>query len=262
MASYNEIFQTNFKILKVFGLWTLETDGLLKKKLYNWYRRCLVFIIMIFVIQQYTDLYIIRHDVEKITFNICMNAGTTIAFFKIVRFNRILPGVASLRGKLNRNADEKNDEECKNILSRAAYEMKSLNILVHSTGCIFAVTMYIFSFFNQSGTRSLPLRQWYPFDIKISPNYELVFLYQVLITFSMATIAIDIDLSALGIMISMAAEYEILKRKIEKSFSEMYKQDVKGVQYVDQSLDEESVGIIKDLAVRHQEITGQVIWKF
>lgn len=256
MTSYSENFTANFKILKFFGLWTLETDSLLKKRLYSLYQRFLPSLIMLFAIQQYIDLYIVRHEFEKFNINFCLTAEVTLVFFKILRFTQIIPGVRALREKLNKNAKEEYDVEFKKILSIASSEIKILNLLLHATGCIFSVMLWMVPLFlfHQSGIKNLPARQWFPFDIQVSPNYESAFLYQVLFTFPVTMIPTDVDLSVIGFMISLSAEYEILKRNVERKFNEIYKDE-----NVDPSVaDAKTLEVIRDLAVRHQEITGQV----
>lgn len=259
MGSYGEIFNINFKVLQLFGLWTIETDSLLKKKLYYLYQRFSLLMIMLFCIQAYIDLYFVRHEIEKFTFNFCFAVVGGLIYFKSLNLTQILPGASGLRENLNRNAEEENDEECKKILSKASYEIKILNVLVHSMGVMVMLMLYIAPLFHRSGIRNLPIRQWFPFDIQISPNYELAFLYQILFSFPIAMIELEIDLSLIGLTISLSAEYDILKKNVEKNFSEIYKEKAKGVKNLDQSTaDAKTLEIIRNSVVRHQEITGQV----
>lgn len=257
MASYSEIFNTNFKILRFLGFSTLKTNSLLKKKLYSLYQRSLLFIMMIFNTQQYIGLYIVRHEIEKFSYNFCVATVVTLIFFKALKFARIVPSVNALREKLNRNTEEENDNECEKILAKAAYEMKILNRLFHPNGFILILIMAAAAILDKSSSRNLPVWQWFPFDIQGSPNYELAFLYQELMCFLMANIELENNLSLFGFIISMSAEYEILEINLKK-FNEIYKENMNNVENVDQIAKNAKVlEIIKNVAVRHQQITGQ-----
>lgn len=261
MASYSEIFNLNFKILYFLGLWTLETDNFLKKKLYYLYQQTSLFIIMVFGVQQYIDLYIFRHDMEKFTFNFCLVTLVTLIFFKSLRLTQFISGVSALREKLNENAEEENDDECKKILSKAAFEIKILNILVHSSGCFICGLICVSPLLDKSGTRNLAIRQWFPFDIQVSPNYEFASLYQVLLIFPIAIIELEIDLSVFGFIISLSAEYEILKRRLEE-FTEIYKETEDGDYKMNQNVqDAKTFEIFRDAVIQHQQITEQVFLK-
>lgn len=257
MASYSKTFNISFKILKFIGLWALETDNSLKKNLHYFYRCFSLLIVTLTIFSQFVDLYTVRHDRKKICLNLIISSQMAVGVLMNLMARKRISENNALREDLNRNAEEENDERCKNILSKSAVEMKYLiRIYIWPSYLAFAVLCLFPLFGFESGIGGLIFRQWLPFDVKVSPNYELLYLYQIYVIFVMGSHACSLNLALLGFKISLSAEYDVLQRYLEK-INEMYNEE-KDNNELDENMKEE---IIKNIVIRHQQILLQVYLK-
>lgn len=251
MALYSETFNFNFKVLRYIGLWTLKTNNNLAKQCYFLYQTFSLFIITSFVVLQYIDLYSIRNDIREFNFNLCATASATIYLFKTFRILKKLPLITRLREDLNCDAENETDENCKKVFNKAASEMNSLNKLFY----IMLYTLFFSWAFGplvdfKSSEKKLPIRQWFPFDVKISPYYEYAHFYQITSGFFVITKIVTIDLVTFGFMMSLSAEYDVLNEKI-KNFILFYgnsERDHASFQ------DKNGTALIKNFIDNHQKI--------
>lgn len=255
MASYSETFNTNFKILKLIGLWNVKTNSVTKNQIYFFYQIFMLLFIALFIILELFDLYFNRHDFEKFNFNLCSTITTTITLLKTLRGLQRLPEINHLRKNLNKYAEEETDDECKKIVGKAAGEMKFLNKLFYGmTGCLITVWLLTPLLDYKKGARKLPFRQYFPFELQTSPNYELAYLYQVFSCFILTSNIVSGDLAIFGFLISISYEYEILKKKLQK-LNELYeKHENKEVVEKGMNIEEKTLRIIKDVIGKHQQI--------
>lgn len=252
MASYREIFDFNFKILRYIGLWNIETKSALKSNLYFIYQCFSLLLMTLYNILAIIDLYIIRHDIEKFNYNLCAILPTIMALMKTLRALQKLPDLNRLNDALKRDPELEENENCKKSLLKAAREMDFINKFYYIFDYIFISIWLLTPLLDEeSGERKLPFRQWFPYNIQISPNYELTYIYQVISCFMTASNVVSSDLATYGFMIRISAEYDVLKYNLEK-LNEVYEIEEFDVDEIKK--DRETLRIIKSCVKHHQEI--------
>lgn len=100
-----------------------------------------------------------------------------------------------------------------NILLK--FEMMAFRVIVMILGgAIFAVIglVGVGDLVDSSG---LPLVSYYPFDIHYSPVFQLVYLHQMLATFTAASFNVTLDMFTNSLVIQLCCQFELLKRDIE-----------------------------------------------
>lgn len=69
---------------------------------------------------------------------------------------------------------------------------------------------------NNTISRLLPLKSWYPFDTKSSPNYEIVYVFQVISVYFLAQARINIDVFFISVILLLTAQLAILNLNISQ----------------------------------------------
>ena len=140
-------------------------------------------------------------------------------------------------------------DDYKEIFLKSAKEMKLINELIYSVG--YSTVLFYLStplLDNKFGTKNLPLRQWFPFDVKVTPNYELAYFYQTFYGFfiCLAT-CMSCELCFFSYMIKISAEYDILEKNI---------QDINQIFF--SGNDSKVLEMLKKAADHHQRIIQEV----
>lgn len=258
MGFYSENFELNFKVLTRIGLWDFRTRNLTKRQFYLFYQSFMLLFIALFNILEYIDLYVVKGDLEKFNYNLCSSVTTTVSFIRTLRNLYILPEINKLRKDLYKDAENETDQECRAILLKAAREIKFLNRLFYGMAyslisCWLSAPLLDY----RSGARKLPFRQWFPFDIQSTPNYEFAYIYQVLSCFLMTSNIVATDLSTFGYLIQISAEYNVLEkilRKLNAVYEKEYEIDKEKLEMKKLSNDEETSKIIRNAVYHHQQI--------
>nr|ALD51483.1 odorant receptor 119 [Locusta migratoria] len=131
-----------------------------------------------------------------------------------------------------------------------------------ATQTLWAAAPVIYQPLNEDGevTRLLPLSMWLPLDMNASPNYEVIYLVQVLLM-PLASASLLFDFVFIDLMVRIAAELEILDysfsglSKNPKSVSATSKNEFKSVHTVSDG--EINLQLAKNVK-HHQEILRSV----
>ena len=214
MSSDNSTFDINFTVLKLFGFWALDNEGnKLKNRIYVIYRWFGVAGYALCLSLQLIDLYFVMDDNEKMITNLCLTISVANGFSKLLRNLQKLSELKNLRQELTRMEGY---DDYKEIFSKATKEMKFMN------GACYAA-MYSLLFFyiltplldDETKSKNLPFRQWFPFDVKVTPNYELAYFYQVFYIFFTGSHFLFWELCFYAYIIKISAEYDILEKNIQ-----------------------------------------------
>lgn len=249
-------FDFNFNLLTRLGFWNIQTRSSAKRRFYCFFQSFMIVFFSSFLILQYIDLYVSRNDLEKFNFNLCSTVTLTVTLIKNLRSMYKLGDINKLRKDLYRDADNETDQECKAILVKASLEMRFINRLFYGM-CYLLIAGWLSTplIDYKSGARKLPIRQWFPFDIQPTPNYELAYTYQVLSCIFFVSTIVASDLSTFGLLIQISTEYDILNsilRKLNTVYENIDKEE-RGIKFK-YSSHRDTAEIIRDVVRHHQQI--------
>lgn len=207
-------FRANYLFLRFNGLWP-KSDSY-KMDIYTTYTITIsIFFIYAENIFQFVNIFFID-DLNK--------AGNVIfiAFCEIVAVFKLHVVIGKMYLVKNLFKEMKSEvfqplNSNQIVLARSAIKMvKNIYWLFFYVGI---TTLFFFSFYPiLDGTYQnyrLPFAVWYPFDYKKSPLYEIMYVHQVISTFYIATLNLNVDCLISTLMGFVAAQCDILCDKFE-----------------------------------------------
>ncbi|KAJ3663384.1 hypothetical protein Zmor_007659 [Zophobas morio] len=208
---WKSCIKLHLRVLRCLGLWPKNND-LYKLDLYTLYASVAALVILvghnscalINIFYVYNDL----QALAKIVFVATTNLQATFKMYTFVRniktFKQLL---AALNSDLFRPKTSQQFEIVKATLRtwRKAYAW-FLTIL-----CVI-ISMWSITPFLTGGVHhyQLPFDAWYPVEIKVSPNYEILYFYQLLCIWPISVGNIHVDSLFLAVMMYVKVQCEIL----------------------------------------------------
>lgn len=183
----------NIFILKMIGLWP-EGEASYKLNLYILQSSTLILVFLLgHIFFQAANIFVIFDDLEAVTGTIFILLTEIMAIFKSYYLIKNMKILKQLMGVLNnRLFQPKSSQQISTIgpfLGFWSTIYYSLSII--SAGAI--VFWAVFPILDQSHESRLPFLAWYPFDYKVSPYYELVYIYQIMSTSYIGSVNLNID---------------------------------------------------------------------
>ena len=192
----------NILKLKAVGLWPHKTY---KLNLYTlWAAISFICIISAHNIFQAINIIFLLDDLKAVTSIIFLNLSELLGMLKAYYLFRNMAILKQLMLTLNSDIFQPKNQQQQELIE-PNLKLWRLNYVVYwgmSLGAVFfwiAVPVLDKSVKNWQ----LPFSAWYPFDTKVSPNYEITYLYQAIgvIFVAISTLGVDTLIAALTMYI-------------------------------------------------------------
>ena len=162
-------------ILKCIGLWP--------EKFYtcNFYTLYAIFVAIVIVaghnLSQIINIFFVYTDLEALTATIFVLTTNILATIKMCLFVRNLKVIKQLFAVLDRDQFQPKSAHQRNLLQPSLKFWKVSFVVFHTVVALNVTLWSISPLTNEE--QKLPFLAWYPFNIDISPNYNIVYMYQV-----------------------------------------------------------------------------------
>lgn len=213
MTSFNWKSEINVNIcmLKIVGLWPNDDDGY-QRSLYTIYA---IIAISVFAIGhnvfQTINVYFVYTNIEALSGIIFVTITDLLALIKVYYFIKNITLVKDLLNTLNSSILQPKNTKQENLVRKSLGIWKVIYITfwipVGATLCLWAVFPILDGSFQ---TSRLPFSAWYPFDIKKSPVYEFIYIYQVTSIWFLATANLNMDMMITALLMYIGAQCDIL----------------------------------------------------
>jgi hypothetical protein len=207
---WGNVIRANIFMLRLTGLWPKsDTFGLTLYTLYS--TICVNFFVALHVLSQIIHIVLVLTNLEAVTETMFMCSAECLALFKMYTFIRNIALVKSLIRVLNCPTFRPKNSTQRLLVQGNLEFWKLVNdTFIPSVG----VTIVMWDVFpiltGRTKAFALPFPTWYPFDVKASPVYELVYLYQLISHFVLACAACNVDMLVIALMMSVGVQCEIL----------------------------------------------------
>ncbi|RZC32280.1 7tm 6 domain containing protein [Asbolus verrucosus] len=197
--------------LQILGLWP-GGDEAYKLNLYTLWS---TFSVSLFIVGQPVlktiNIIFIFGDLEAVIANVYLNLSEVLNVLKAYFTIKNMKILKQLMMTLNSDLFQPRNHKQINLVQSGLklWKINSSFFWMLAMGTVFF--MATSPFFNNSvKEHELPFSAWYPYDIKISPYYEITYVYQVIsITFSAST-AVCTDTLIAALFVYIGAQFDIL----------------------------------------------------
>ncbi|KAL6255133.1 hypothetical protein P5V15_013463 [Pogonomyrmex californicus] len=179
LEQFRKICAVHITCLKYIGLWALDSNAsTLLKCLYYVYSRCVLVIILVFMITLFADICLSFDDLSIVTDDGCIFAGIFVVFFKVMIFQIRREQIARLLCKTIDGCKElckfpvgSEDKILGKYLLLSRVSMYGFSVLG-----FFLVIALLFVVPVENG--ELPVRARYPFDTTVYPWHGIGFFVE------------------------------------------------------------------------------------
>ncbi|KAJ3636033.1 hypothetical protein MTP99_008882 [Tenebrio molitor] len=203
--------EINLKVLNSVGLWPRGQD-LYKLDWYTLYAVLAgVSIVAGHNLSQIVNIYFVYTDLEALTDTIFLMTTNILATVKMYLFVRSLALVKKLFVTLN---SPRFRPKCLRQVRLVQPALKQWKVSYVLFCCVvyFNVTVWSLGPILNGWVEDhrLPFEAWYPFDTKKSPNYELVYGYQVTCIWYITVTNLHLDTTIIALMMFVRTQCDIL----------------------------------------------------
>ncbi|RZC35812.1 7tm 6 domain containing protein, partial [Asbolus verrucosus] len=217
----------NIFILKLVGLWPKGNESYK----FNFYTLYAIISITLFVyghnITQTLNILFVLNDLEALTGTIVISLTLSLAIIKTYCIIRNMPTLKKLMIILNSGIFQPKSIHQKNLVKSNLKEWKMFYmvfLIITWNTVLFYITFPIFD--KSIKEYRLPLMAWYPYDTKISPSYEITYIYQIMGTFFVAMSNINIDTLIAALNMYVGAQCDILCDNLRNLRNEPFPDDI------------------------------------
>ena len=209
--SWKHTIKTNILMLQLVGLWP-KGDEIYKRDTYSLYAIISTIVIMgghnFF---QIINIFFVYKNLEALAGTIFITVTDVLASMKVYFFIRNVRLLKELMTTLNSKIFQpKNSNQIfmvRPALSSWKFMYVTFWIMAGSTVSMWS----IFPFLDNSvKEKRLPFAAWYPHNTKISPFYEITYLYQVVGIWYLTVANLNMDTMIAALMMCVGAQCDIL----------------------------------------------------
>ncbi|KAJ3663339.1 hypothetical protein Zmor_007628 [Zophobas morio] len=199
----------NLFFLRLVGLWPIGCDSY-KFSAYTTHAIISIIIIMgSYNFARVMNLFFIYTDLEELTGSIYLTVTDCLVLVKMYFFVQNIRMLKELIGHLDSDLFIPKNETHINLILNG---VKAWRISYKSFWVMVAGTLSSWSIVPlfDHDKRRLPLEAWYPYDIKLSPYYEITYICQVVSIWFLATANMNMDSFMAALMMFIGTQCDIL----------------------------------------------------
>ena len=254
----NIIYSKSFNNLTFYGAWPLETNNIIKKKLFSAYQFVLLLITFVTIALLIIDLHLNFNDLKKVSWNLCgttLYAGGTIKLMLAYHNSELLNKLRkSLFDDLLLHEDSYIDDETQK-------QLKYLRKFVFACAYFFIPIWLVSRFMSITGTkRLLPIPIYTPWNLNSGHDVYFIIIFIALACLATGVLffVIEQELAMFSILFQLKREYNYLKFDVDK-LDEKFQRDKfdKSPVVINPVLQKtEDVNLLKKFCSRQQKING------
>ncbi|KAJ3663312.1 hypothetical protein Zmor_007608 [Zophobas morio] len=209
--SWNQTIKINILMLQSVGLWP-KGDEMYKRDLYALYAIISTIVIMgghnFF---QVMNVFFVYKNLEALTGTIFITVTDVLASIKMYFFIQNIGVIKQLMITLNSRLFQPKNSAQIDLVRPGLNSWKFMYVTFWIMTSTTVFTYSIFPFLDNSvKEKNLPFVAWYPYNAKISPLYEITYLYQVLGIWYLTVANINMDTMIAGLMMYVQTQCDIL----------------------------------------------------
>ncbi|KAJ3663344.1 hypothetical protein Zmor_007630 [Zophobas morio] len=204
----------NVTVLRLAGLW--PKDEVYGQNIYTFYA---IFIWVLLTGSQnlflVATIYFTYDNLE--TFTIVITVTDVLTSFKVYMFTKNIRLLKDLMISLNTDLFQPRNQN-QIDLAWISLNLWKMTYAVFNTMAAASVSFWLILPILDNSFRAgrLPIISWYPYDIKISPFYELAYIHQCLASYYLAAAIANIDLMIAALMMHVGIQCDILCDNFKK----------------------------------------------
>ncbi|RZC41460.1 7tm 6 domain containing protein [Asbolus verrucosus] len=204
--------KTNIVILKLVGLWPIH-DGTCKSNLYTLYKMVLALpILIVNAVFQTMNIIFFIEDIQIFTSSLFMVITLYLVMIKYYYFDKNLEIFKQIETFLNEELMFQPKTPQQRIMSENGLKLwRKLYILFW---ILVVFTVFFWTSFpiidSHEGERRLLFWSWYPYDVGISPFYEITYLFQTACIWFMALVSVSCDTTTTALMTYIGLQCDLL----------------------------------------------------
>ncbi|XP_063925633.1 odorant receptor Or1-like [Zophobas morio] len=201
----------NTLMLKFVGLWP-EGDGTYNLNIYTIYAVISINLLVNgHTFFQVMNIFFVFSNLQALTATIFITASEVLVSVKVYKYVQNLKLLKKLKNDLEKDIFQPTNEG-QILLIEPHLKMWKVAYFVFCIPSTAVVALFAaFPILDQRIKEyRLPFSAWYPYNTKISPLYELTYLYQVIAILFMATVNVNTDILISALMMYVAAQCDIL----------------------------------------------------
>ncbi|RZC38603.1 7tm 6 domain containing protein, partial [Asbolus verrucosus] len=213
MAKYDWkiTIKINILILKLVGLWPQEDESY-RFNLYTFYS---IISINIFInahnFFQTMNIFFVYSDLEALTATIFVTLTDVLASVKAFYFTQNMKILKKLMINLNSEIFQPKSDRQLILITPGLNSWKAIYAAFWAP---VATTLFLWAIFpildGSVKQQRLPFSAWYPYNSKISPLYEITYMYQVISIWFLATANLNMDTLIAALMMYIGTQCDIL----------------------------------------------------
>ena len=215
---WKSTFYTNFRTLKMIGLWPESNDGYK----FDWYAIYTFFCVnLCFIGSNFTqimDLFLNTSDLESFTARIFLPLTEIMVPIKVYFFIKNMSKGKELMQKTNATIFQPKTATQRKLAQNQLNIWKGAFSLF--CGSCLAATVFQLSFPILDGTYrsyNLPVPAWFPYDFKSAPYYHITYVYQIISSSILVTAGFNLDMFMVALIIFVTAQCDILCEELKNN---------------------------------------------
>ncbi|KAJ3663373.1 hypothetical protein Zmor_007651 [Zophobas morio] len=210
------VIKANIVSLKVLGLWP-EGNEDYKKNLYTLY----AFISLNLFINghnffQAMNIFFVYTDLEALTAIIFITITDVLASIKVYYFVRNMKQLKNLMVTLEEKLFQPKHVDQKFVFMSGLNFWKFTYVVYHFPVVPTLSSWTVYPVVDGSAKDyRLPFSAWYPYNTKISPFYQITYIYQVLCIWFLALATLNMDTLIAALMMFVGAQCDILADNVK-----------------------------------------------
>ncbi|RZC42322.1 7tm 6 domain containing protein, partial [Asbolus verrucosus] len=200
----------NILLLRLVGLWP-EGDGSYKPDLYILYAIVIWLYQISHIFFQTINMFFILSDLEAMTGTIFILMTKILAVLKTYCLIKNMKMLKRLLTTLDSDQFQPKNLQQRDLIQPNLNAWAMIAISLRSFATVWLLSWCSFPILDKTYTEyRLPFLAVYPFDAKVSPNYELTYFYQFTATAYITLSNINIDTLIAALNMYIGAQFDIL----------------------------------------------------
>ncbi|KAJ3645578.1 hypothetical protein Zmor_007880 [Zophobas morio] len=202
--------EINLMIMRGMGLWP-KGDETYTPGFYMVYSGIMVTLVACHLLSEMINIYFVFDDLEAVVgiiyiILIEIMAGIK-AYFVIVKMKVLKDAIVTLRSDhwfQPKNLDQK-------LIIQPSIDFWKLVYKVFLSACFGCNLFWMIPLLNmKSDDKRLPFLAWYPFDVKVTPLFEITYVYQLVCTGYLTMISVNVDALICVFNVYIGCQFDML----------------------------------------------------
>ncbi|KAJ3635808.1 hypothetical protein MTP99_008684 [Tenebrio molitor] len=201
----------NIRTLRVLGLWP-RGDETYKPGVYALHATLLLTVFLIgHIFFQVVNIYFIRDNLEAITGTIYVLLVEMLVVFKVYYLIKNMEMLKQLLKILETDLFQPKTAQQRALIETSVFFWRVIYQTFLIMCCGTNLFWAIFPLLDKTaGEKRLPFLAWYPYNTKVSPLYEITYVYQIVSVGFITTVHVNVDALVAAVNVFNGSQFDIL----------------------------------------------------